>query len=318
MHEPSGHHGGRHRRSHRSGPGRGARDAGPRLEHQLAGHHARHGKPARATGRHPAGHDRLLRPARQGPGAHAHRRPAPAQGLLGLPAAPAPPRCRRGAGHGRLCLFSGRHDGRAAGQAPRAGECRCGALDEQPGAAAGSRPRGLRLQRRGRGEDKERRRHRQPGAQRDRRSARAGDSLRRPHGPAAPAGGGRQPGCTGAQPNPAAGAGTADTGRATAGHAPDRRDRGRSRARGLCAGRHRSRGAALHRRHASASGSVRPHGLPRRRHHRERALRRRRAGDPGAAGREHHGPPARQRGVDGRPGRGGAPAAGRTDGTQAG
>ena len=48
-------------------------------------------------------------------------------------------------------------------------------------------------------------------------------------------------------------------------------------------------------------GGVRPDGLPRRRHHGQRTVRRRRAGDPGAAGRQHHRAPARQRGLDGRP-----------------
>jgi UDP-N-acetylglucosamine--N-acetylmuramyl-(pentapeptide) pyrophosphoryl-undecaprenol N-acetylglucosamine transferase len=48
---------------------------------------------------------------------HTHRRSAPAQGFLGLPADPAPARRERGARHGRLRLLSRRHDGRPAGQA---------------------------------------------------------------------------------------------------------------------------------------------------------------------------------------------------------
>jgi UDP-N-acetylglucosamine--N-acetylmuramyl-(pentapeptide) pyrophosphoryl-undecaprenol N-acetylglucosamine transferase len=78
----------------------------------------------------------------------ADRRAAPAQGLLGLPGHPAPARRQRGAGHGRLCVLSRRADGLAAGQAADAGECRRRAAAVQQGAAAGGRPRGLRLRRR--------------------------------------------------------------------------------------------------------------------------------------------------------------------------
>jgi hypothetical protein len=55
------------------------------------------------------------------------------------------------------------------------------------------------------------------------------------------------------------------------------------------------RGAALHRRHGRAPGRLRPDALPRRRGHRERAVRGRRARGAGAADRQHHRAPARQR-----------------------
>jgi hypothetical protein len=129
----------------------------------------RHGKPARAAQAGiPLDTHRLQRPARQGPAAHGHRRPAAAQGLLGCLAHPAPARRQRGAGHGRLCVLSRRHDGQPAGQAADAGECRRRAAAVQQGAAAGGRPRGLRLRRRRGAAGQERRGHRQPGARRDR------------------------------------------------------------------------------------------------------------------------------------------------------
>ena len=70
----------RHRRAHHPRPRRGARDAAPRLERQLAGH----ARTAWRTGScRPTQASRwtrigFSRPARQGPAAHADRRPAPA------------------------------------------------------------------------------------------------------------------------------------------------------------------------------------------------------------------------------------------------
>ena len=80
---------------------------------------------------------------------------------------------------------------------------------------------------------KQRRRHRQPGARRDRGAARAGAALRRPQRPAAPAGGGRQPGRAVLNDTRAAGAGAVAAGAAPAGHPPDRQRAPRRRARRL-------------------------------------------------------------------------------------
>ena len=121
--------------------------------------------------------------ARQGPGAHADRRAAPARRVLELPADRAAAPRERGARHGRLRLLSGRHDGLAARQAARAGERRRAPAAQQQGAAAGGRPRRVRLRRRGDEAAQARRRHRQPGARRDRSDCR----LRRSASPAAAA-----------------------------------------------------------------------------------------------------------------------------------
>ena len=64
---------------------------------------------------------------------------------------------------------------------------------------------------------------------------------------------------------------------------------------------------------AGAAGGLRPDRLPRRRGHGQRAVRRRRARHPGAADRQHHRAPARQRRVHGPARRGDPPAAARAD-----
>ena len=138
--------------------------------------------------------DRLLRPARQGPGAHADRRAAPAQGVLGMPRAAAPAWRRRRARHGRLRLLSRRADGRAARQAAAAGQCRRVVAADQQGAAAGRRPHRVRLRRRCGDDAQARGGHRQPGARRDRGAGRPGRALRRAQRTAARAGRRRQPG----------------------------------------------------------------------------------------------------------------------------
>ena len=107
----------------------------------------------------------------------------------------------RGARHGRLCLLSWRPDGVAARQAAGAGQCRRVAAAVDAFAAAGGRCGRVRLRRSGGGQDQARAGHRQPGARRDREPARASRTLSRPHRPAVGAGGGRQPGCPGAQRN---------------------------------------------------------------------------------------------------------------------
>jgi UDP-N-acetylglucosamine--N-acetylmuramyl-(pentapeptide) pyrophosphoryl-undecaprenol N-acetylglucosamine transferase len=76
----------------------------------------RHGKPARAQGRHPAGHHRFS-------GLRGKGLLHTATGGLRLLKAfwdclrhPAPARCRRRAGHGRLCVLSRWPDGQPAGK----------------------------------------------------------------------------------------------------------------------------------------------------------------------------------------------------------
>ena len=213
---------------------------------------------------------------------------------------PAPARRRRGAGHGRLRLLPRRADGLAAGQAAGAGERRRVAAAEQQallpvadrvafgfdGAAATTH--------------KQRRRHRQPGARRDRGAARARPS-------ASPAAAARCSCWWSAaawarrvlnETLPQALA-LLDAGAAAAAslHQTGALQRRRACAQAYAGGRRcrRRRGAALHRRHGRAPGRLRRDGLPRRRGDGQRAVRRRRAGDAGAADRQHHLAPARQR-----------------------
>ena len=110
------------------------------------GTRARHGEPARAAARHRARHDRTS-------AACAARacctRCRGALRLLGAfwhcLAHHAPRAARRGARHGRLRLLSRRADGVAAAASRWCSSSRRGAAAEQPRAAAGRRPRRVRL-----------------------------------------------------------------------------------------------------------------------------------------------------------------------------
>src|SRR5574343_20483 len=134
-----------------------------------------------------------------------------------------------------------------------------------------------------------------------------------PPGPAAPAGGGRQPGRQGAQRDPARRAGPPPGRPAPGGDPPDRHGPPGRRARPLRHAGRRGRGPALHRGHGPPPGRLRPDRLPRRRDHRQRAVRRGRRQHPGAAGGLDHLAPARQRRLDGRARRRAAPAPDRTE-----
>ena len=128
---------------------------------------------------------------------------------------------------------------------------RCGAAAVQQVAAVGVRPHRVRLRRRRRAQDAQGARHGQSRARRDRGDRAAGRALRQPRRAAARAAGGRQPGRQGAQRDAAAGAQADPEERASARHAPDRRE-----ALGVGAGRvprarHRGGSHSVHRRHGA-------------------------------------------------------------------
>jgi hypothetical protein len=230
--------------------------------------------------RHPAGHDRLQRPARQGPAAHGCRRAAPAQGLLGLRGHPAPARCHAVLGMGGYVCFPAGLMASLLGK-PLVlvnADARC-CCPTRP--AAGGRPRGLRLRRRAASaQEAAGRCHRQPGARRDRGAAPPGRALRRPQRPAAllVVGGSlgarvlneTLPAALALMPGRSARASRTRPARSTwttcAPPTPPPAS-SRPRASRCCPSSTTWR----------APGRLRPDALPRRRHHRQRAVRGRRA-----------------------------------------
>lgn len=138
-------HGRRHRRPHLPRAVGGQAAGRARVAGGVARQRERHGRPARAQARFPAGVGAFWRRARQGP---RHQVPAaaePAACVLAEPGRGAPRASERGAGHGRLHHLSGRHDERAAGRAAGAARTE---FDRGPGqsrARTRGRSRAVRL-----------------------------------------------------------------------------------------------------------------------------------------------------------------------------
>jgi UDP-N-acetylglucosamine--N-acetylmuramyl-(pentapeptide) pyrophosphoryl-undecaprenol N-acetylglucosamine transferase len=226
---------------------------GARLERQLAGHQPRHGKPARA----PRPASRWTPSASAACAARACCTPPPAGCACSRPSGtashPAPARRRRGAGHGRLRVLSRWLMASLLGKPLMLVNADAALLLSNRSAAAGGRPRGLRLRRR-----RAARRRRTPSSPATRCAPRSKPCPRRPQRYAGRSGPLRLlvvGGSLGAQVlnRHRAGRAGADAGRRSARWSRTRpgahlADRARRLRRRRCAGR----GAALHRRHGRA------------------------------------------------------------------
>ena len=100
----------------------------------------RHGGEPGAEARLRDGVDPLLGTARKGAGAHGAAAAQPAHRLLAERARDLPRAPRRGAGHGRLRVVSGRNDGRVSQPAAGGARAELHRRAGQPGAGGGRRP----------------------------------------------------------------------------------------------------------------------------------------------------------------------------------